>query len=158
MFFVCTLLLDCMAAETLSVEALTNPEKLLVYRNQVTERNRVLSEKLYQYGLGAEKKNFATAVKAFSESALVYPTSVALMKLAEHRAKLLATRELGVKYDVLHEIIKYLHVSDKLNEVDDMLSSDDYTRHMQNMLCTEHYLEFKKTQETCRPVMWLGIN
>ena len=148
----------CQQTDTLKAEDLMNPEKLLAYRKNVSEKNRALANSMYQYGINAAKKDSASASKAFSESALMYPTSAAFIKMAEHRAKMLVKKEDKVKQAVLSEIINYLQVADKLNAVDHMLSNDERAMLAQDKACTEEYFESKKIPTSCRPLTWLGLN
>ena len=147
----------CMAEDMLNAEDLTNPDKLLTYRQGVTKEHRGQAEKMYQHALQATKKDSASAVKAFSESALIYPTSSALMGLAEHRAKMLAKKDNKVKHDALGKIILFLASAERLNAVDKMLTKDEQNQVVQDKACTGQYLANKLDNAVCRPVQWIGL-
>ena len=147
----------CMAEGTLTAEDLKNPGKLLTHRQNATHQDRQLAQKMYQHALQATKKDSASAVKSFSESALIYPTSSALAGLAEYRAKMLAKKDGTVKRAALSEIIQYLNSAERLNAADKMLAKDELSLVIQDKACTEQFLANKPSNDACRPVQWIGL-
>lgn len=156
-FIVFSLSSGCMAEGRLTADDLQNPDKLLAHRQKVTPADRELAKKMYQHALQAAKKDSASAVKSFSESALIYPTSSALVGLAEYRAKMLAKKDEKVKRAALGEIMHYLNSAERLNTLDKMLVKDDPTLVVQDKACTERFLANKPSSDTCRPVQWIGL-
>lgn len=147
----------CMAEGTLTADDLKNPDKLLKHRQNATHQDRQLAQKMYQHALQATKKDSASAVKSFSESALIYPTSSALAGLAEYRAKMLAKKDDKVKRAALGEIIHYLNSAERLNAVDKMLANGEQSQVVQDKACTEQFLANKPSKDACRPVQWIGL-
>ena len=156
-FVVFALSPGCMAGGALTADDLKNPDKLLAHREHVTAQDRQLAQKLYQHALQAANKDSATAVKSFSESVLIYPTSSALMGLAEHRAKMLAKKDDKVKRNALADILNYLTSAERLNAVDKLLSKNDLNLLVQDKVCTEQFLVNKLSKDTCRPTQWIGL-
>ena len=107
--------------------------------------------------VAANPKASATAVKSFSESALIYPTSSALMGLAEHRAKMLVKKDGTDKRAALSEIVQYLNSAVRLNAVDKMLANGEQSQVVQDKVCTEQFLANKPSKDVCRPVQWIGL-
>lgn len=157
LIFAFTLSPGCIAGGALTADDLKNPEKLLAHRQNVTSQDREMAKKLYQHALQAATKDSASAVKSFSESALIYPTSTALMGLAEHRAKMLAKKDEKVKRNALADILSYLTSAQQLNAVDKLLASNDLNLLAQDKVCTEQYLANKLSKDACRPVQWIGL-
>lgn len=146
-----------MAGGALTADDLKNPDKLLAHRQHVTAQERQQAQKMYQHALQAANKDSATAVKSFSESALIYPTSSALMGLAEHRAKMLAKKDDKVKRNALADILSYLTSAQRLNAVDKLLANNDLNLLAQDKDCTEQFLANKPIKDNCRPIQWFGL-
>lgn len=157
-FVIFTLSPSSMAGGALNAHDLKNPDKLLAHRQNVTLQDREMAKKLYQHALQAATKDSASAVKSFSESALIYPTSTALMGLAEHRAKMLAKKDEKVKRHALADILSYLTSAQQLNAVDKLLASNDLNLLAQDKVCTEQFLANKPSKGACRPVQWIGLH
>lgn len=147
----------CMAGGALTADDLKNPDKLLAHRQHVKAQDREQAKKMYQYALQAANKDSATAVKSFSESALIYPASSALMGLAEHRAKMLAKKDDKVKRNAVADILSYLTSAERLNVVDKLLASSDLSLLIQDKVCTEQFVANKPINDNCRPVQWIEL-
>lgn len=157
LFVAFTLSPGCMAGGALTADDLKNPDILLAHRQNVTAQDREMAKKLYQHALQAATKDSASAVKSFSESALIYPTSSALMELAEHRAKMLAKRDDKIKRNALADILSYLTSAQRLNAVDKLLANSDLNLLVEDQVCTEQFLANKPMKDNCRPVQWIGL-
>lgn len=156
-FAIFSLTSGCMAEGRLAAEDLKNPDKLLAHRQNATQQDRHLAQKMYQHALQATKKDSASAVKSFGESALIYPTSSALAGLAEYRAKMLVKKDTTVKRAALSEIVQYLNSAVRLNAVDQMLANGEQNQIVQDKVCTEQFLANKPSKDACRPVQWIGL-
>lgn len=141
----------------LQAEDLMRPEKLVEYRKQASPTDRVLSEKIYQYAVEAAKKDWGAAAKGFAESALAYPNSRALIKMAESRLRMLAHKDENIKVDALNNAVKYLDTALVLNMADQMLNPQEQKQIEEDMVCVEQYLVDKKILSDCRPLNWINL-
>jgi hypothetical protein len=149
--------LGCVAEEMLQLADLNDPDKLISYRKQVSVADRELSKKMYQHGEEASKNDFAAAFKAFGESALIYPNSPALAKMAEYRLKMVAKKNLDVQRDALGEVSNYISSAIALNKVDKQLNETIEKQIVQDKLCLDRYLKTEDLDDQCRPLRWIDM-
>ena len=147
----------CVASGGPDVNDLKDPDKLLALRYNASQHDRLLADKMYRHAIEAAKKNAASAAKAFGESALIYPTSRALLGLAEHRAKMLAKKHDDVKREALREISTYLNSAERLNAVDKLLTLEEARRLVEDKTCINERLANQNSRIECRPVQWLKM-
>ena len=145
----------CVASGGPDVNDLKDPDKLLALRHNASQQDRLLADKMYRHAIEAAKKDAASAAKAFGESALIYPTSRALVGLAEHRAKMLAKKHDDIKRDALSEISAYLNSAEQLNAVDKLLTLEEARWLVEDKACIDQRLANRNSRTACRPMQWL---
>jgi hypothetical protein len=175
LWFLSVSLLVCSNSQAMTLaefdqEALAQPQRVEARLKQgITPEDKLLGQTLLkaglQHALSSDQRDFGPFVKDFCASAVSYPTAQALMLCAEARAyfdKSMASRLSGVHQK------DYLEKS--LNNLSGLLASAEiaikYTPVTQKELravqtasqCTRQFLIKRKSQQTCPPLVWLGLH
>jgi hypothetical protein len=135
-------------------------------KSQIDSGTKRSAEQAFSLGLkyrnrAAKDGNWGPAAKAFGDSAVLHPRSLALKEYAESslrsQSKVAAAKGLEEQLAVLRQAIDLYGSALAADDVLRELTPEQRAELVQRRTCAERFVQERKFSSPCQPLQWIGL-